>query len=368
MPKSTRPRAVVAGVTIVALANFFALPLLGDELLVTGWLSNSVVKYDGLTGELIDPIVPNGAGGLFRAHAAVIGPDGLLYVASFATDQILRYDPDDGTFIGVFVAAGGGGLNGPSDLMFAPNGNLCVTSFFTNNVLAYDGASGAFIEPFATGISSNPEALTFGPDGDLYVASGAGHRVTRYAGDTGAFVEIFVSPGAGGLNDPHDLVFGPDGHLYVSAFGAALVNKYNGETGAFIETFVADDPATPLVDESGGLSSPHGLAFGPDGHFYVASFGTDEVLRFDPATGDFENVFVTAGSGGINAPISLLFVGCAPCPTDANGDNDTGPTDLATLLVAWGPVEPGNCLDADSDGDIGPTDLATLLVAWGPCP
>ena len=60
--------------------------------------------------------------------------------------------------------------------------------------------------------------------------------------------------------------------------------------------------------------------------------------------------------------------GCGDCPTDANGDGETGPFDLATLLAAWGPVEAGNCLDANGDGDMGPFDLATLLAAWGPCP
>ena len=59
---------------------------------------------------------------------------------------------------------------------------------------------------------------------------------------------------------------------------------------------------------------------------------------------------------------------CGGCPTDVNGDGETGPLDLATLLAAWGPVEAGNCLDADGDGDMGPLDLATLLAAWGPCP
>ena len=54
--------------------------------------------------------------------------------------------------------------------------------------------------------------------------------------------------------------------------------------------------------------------------------------------------------------------------TDVTGDNDTGPTDLATLLTQWGPTFPGNCLDTDGDNNIGPNDLAVLLVAWGPCP
>ncbi len=70
----------------------------------------------------------------------------------------------------------------------------------------------------------------------------------------------------------------------------------------------------------------------------------------------------------------------APCPEDEcignlDGDLDVGPTDLATLLVAWGacqePCTPGpsaTCpADLDCDCDVGPIDLAILLVAWGPC-
>ncbi len=59
------------------------------------------------------------------------------------------------------------------------------------------------------------------------------------------------------------------------------------------------------------------------------------------------------------------------CPTDVDGNGDTGPFDLAVLLGCWGSL-PGipqcNCLmDADGDGNIGPFDLAVLLGAWGPC-
>ena len=58
------------------------------------------------------------------------------------------------------------------------------------------------------------------------------------------------------------------------------------------------------------------------------------------------------------------------CPTDVNGDNNTGPADLAALLGCWGPATAGVCLclDANSDGVIGPNDLAVLLGAWGDCP
>ncbi len=352
----------VVGVLMAA----FAGPVTADELLVSGWFSHNVVKYDGQTGEVIEPLVPSGGGGLTGAHAAKIGPDGLLYVASFGNDRILRYDPSDGTSLGTFVPAGSGGLNGPSDLIFDPDGNLCVTSFFSNAVLRYDGTSGAFIGFAATGIS-NPEALSMdGPDGDLYVVSGVGARVVRYDADSGAFLGNFVAPGSGGLVDPHDFLFAPDGYLYLSAMDSARVNKYDGQTGAFIENFVIDDPTTPAIDETGGLVSPHGLEIGPDGHLYVASFGSDEVLRYDGRTGDFIDAFVTVGAGGINGPISLEFV-TADCPPDLDGDGSINAADLAQLLGSWGPCGDDCPADFDGNGAVGAADLAVLLGSWGPC-
>jgi len=60
---------------------------------------------------------------------------------------------------------------------------------------------------------------------------------------------------------------------------------------------------------------------------------------------------------------------CSSCPTDVDGNGQTGAFDLANLLGAWGPVSPNSaCLDADSDGSINAFDLAVLLGAWGPCP
>ncbi len=63
-----------------------------------------------------------------------------------------------------------------------------------------------------------------------------------------------------------------------------------------------------------------------------------------------------------------LGAGCGDCPTDVDGDGNTGPFDLAFLLGFWGPVSQKTiCLDADSDGTIGPFDLAFVLGFWGPC-
>ena len=70
---------------------------------------------------------------------------------------------------------------------------------------------------------------------------------------------------------------------------------------------------------------------------------------------------------------AVVEIACAAqcpndCPADFNGDGETGPLDLASLLSEWGRTFPDDCLDANDDGLIDAFDLAMLLANWGPCP
>jgi hypothetical protein len=147
---------------------------------------------------------------------------------------------------------------------------------------------------------------------DLLVSSGGTDQVLRYDGTTGAFIDAFVSAGSGGLDQPSGLTFGPDGNLYVTSFSfppSPFLNhvlRYDGSTGAFLDVFVSAG--------SGGLDQPFGLTFGPDGNLYVSSvifargFITDsQVLRYDGSTGAFLDAFVPADSGGLFFPTGLTF-------------------------------------------------------------
>jgi hypothetical protein len=109
----------------------------------------------------------------------------------------------------------------------------------------------------------------------------------------GEFINAFVSSDSGGLSSPWDLVFGPDGDLYVSSVNNGEVLRYDGTTGAFLNVVAS------------GLSTPGGLTFGPDGSLYIANQGTDEVLRYNSSSG--LTSFVTAGSGGLSAPRRAVF-------------------------------------------------------------
>jgi streptogramin lyase len=186
------------------------------------------------------------------------------------------------------------------------DGNIFVGSATTSSVFEIDGYTGKINDSFVPSGSGGlyaPHGVTFGPDGNLYV-TGLSQSTTnlggilRYDGTTGAFIDTFVPAGSGGLGSPYGITFGPDGNLYVSGMSGNIL-RFNGKTGAFIDTFV------PFG--SGGLNTSFDIAFGPDGNLYATNWYGDDVLRFDGKTGDFLDVFVPPGSNGMAYPMGLAF-------------------------------------------------------------
>ena len=83
--------------------------------------------------------------------------------------------------------------------------------------------------------------------------------------------------------------------LFVTSRFTDEVLRYDAASGAFLGVFAA----------GGGLDNPVGLTFGPDGHLYVASGDSDEVLRYDGTSGAFLGVF--AAGGNLSGPTSFTF-------------------------------------------------------------
>ena len=148
------------------------------------------------------------------------------------------------------------------------------------------------------------------------VGNTRGNNVLMFDAYTGSPLGTFIEKGR--LDNPDTLLFGPDGNgdgksdLYIASGtkkGSSSILRFDGQTGSFIDVFVGDNANTNL-DESGGLIRPYGLAYGPDGNFYVSSFLTDQILRYNGATGAFIDVFAQ-GNGkkdGLNGPNGLLFI------------------------------------------------------------
>ena len=165
-----------------------------------------------------------------------------------------------------------------------------------------------FFVPFGTGGLSDPRQMIIGPDGYLYVASATSSRVLRFDANTGDFVDVFVSTASGGLDRPEGIAFGPDStgdaipEVFVSSRGTDQVLRYDGATGDFIDVFAEL-----------GIVAPTGLTFGVDRtgdgvpELYVAGFESDNVVEFDGVTGGFVRQLVPPGRGNLNGPVGLSF-------------------------------------------------------------
>ena len=261
--------------------------------------TDSVVKYDANTGQLLGTFVASGSGGLNVPGGLAFGPDGNLYVGSEFNNEVIQYNGTTGAFIQVWVDSKLGGLNTPEGLTFGADHNLYVSSTLTDEVLKYSGTiRSTFLGVFTPEPLKTPEGAILSPDGkSLFVASRDGNDIVRYDGKTGAFLGIFVAPKSGGLLKPRGLAIGADGNLYVSSFATDQVLKYDGGTGAPLGTFTPEP-----------LKAPAGAVLSADGKFlYAASSGSDEVLKYDGTTGAFLGIFVPAGSGGLKMPEGLAI-------------------------------------------------------------
>jgi streptogramin lyase len=307
---------VLAAIVMTAM-----IPCAYADLFVSSTDTGEVLRYNQVTGEFIDKYVSQGSGGLENPFAALLGPDGNLYVSDAGNNNsVMRYDgttgaplPAPGKSGAIFITPGDGGLQGPWGMIFGRDGNLYVASHFNDSVLRYSGTTGDFLDTFVPEGSGGlhlPRGMVFGPDGNLYVNRSMGPGWMRYDGTTGdplpapgQMGAVFASGNYPNGNGP-TMVFGPDGNLYTSSFVDNRVVRLNGTTGELIDTFVSPG--------SGGLSGPTGLIFGPDNNLYVISSYNNSVLRYDGATGAFIDTFIPPGSGGLGGPLYLVFTNADP--------------------------------------------------------
>jgi DNA-binding beta-propeller fold protein YncE len=318
----------MSGAVCWALAAFIAAPVFptrADELLVSGFGSDAVARFDAATGSHIGNM---SGGGVNGPQAVRLGPDGYLYLANEENDNVLRYSTITKTFLAEFVTSGDGGLDGPTALDFGPDGNLYVASFNTDAILKFDGQTGDYLGDFVAsgvgGLDGPDVGMIFGPDGHLYVPSFFNNRVIRYNGTSGV-PTTFIGPLApGALLQPRTILFHTDGLIYIASDSGDKVNRYTA-SGSFVSTYVAVG--------AGGLDGACGMAFDENGILYVSSWRNDRVLRYD-TFGVYIGDFFPAASGGLDGPTFLMFIADPLIPATSTW----GIVVMATLLLSAGTI------------------------------
>jgi len=261
----------------LALCLGLSAPAFGTYLLVNGFFSSNVLRFDMDTGLFVDEFITSSDGGLSFPEDIIIGPDGNLLISS-PSGGIKKYDRDTGDYLGSFASFYGARSMaiGPDDDVFVSreaigilrfdgwtgayegqfttlpvsshgmlfhNNYLYATDVYYNKLYRFDALTGNVVDILISGGRLNhPEGILIGDDGLLYIANGYTDEILRYNASTGAFVDVFVAAGSGGLNEPQDMMFGPDGYFYVSGYNSASIHRYDKFTGAFVDTLTSGLP------------------------------------------------------------------------------------------------------------------------------
>jgi hypothetical protein len=326
-----------------------------DELLVStlgqGFDSELVLRYNASTGELLSEI-GTGTGRTGRTGMA-LGPDGNLYVSSFADEQfflgsVMQFDGEtyeaNGTFAALVPAVQTDPfLAGASSMLFrslAEEGEyeLDVVGLFSRNVARFGISTtddGLVVNSAVIAISSGlvfPSAIVEHPvDGTILISNLGnddpmqgefqGGWVARYEATTGEFIENFINPGGdGSITQPSTLLILPDlSSVDLDCNGDGVVNAADltcacsaglDETLAELNLFKGD------FDGNREVAFPDFLVlagnFGEEGDYSDGDAncnGTVEFSDFLALSTNFGKESATAAAS-VPEPKSILLVAC----------------------------------------------------------
>ena len=204
-----------------------------------------------------------------------------LYISNNESHSVVIIDEVTGEFIGDFIAPTNGGLGQTQEMIINEDGNFLVTGLSNSTLKLYNGETGQFMRDYTIGyVLGAPTKTSIGPDGLIYVSQWTNNvnDVARFDYVTGAFVDEFVKDIDRAMGHAWD----DEGNYYLTSFGTPSVIKYDvqGNELMKIGEGILQGPVNVWVDDAN------------DGLF-VVDWSVGMVREFELSSGGFRRNFIT---------------------------------------------------------------------------
>ncbi len=186
---------------------------------------------------------------------------------------------------------------------------LLVSSWTRNNVKIYDGCSGEFIQDLdSQNLIQGPLGILQAPDGDLLVVSETNGRLLKFDQQTLSQGTVIMGddPSTTPVENnfiagPSGAVLGEDGFIYAASFTSNRVVKIDPQSWQIVDEM--------LPANSGQISGiDAGLTISDSGELYLPGYNSDNIIKINLTSKAVSEV-VTAGSGGLDAPRTIMING-----------------------------------------------------------
>jgi streptogramin lyase len=271
-------------------------------------------------------------------HDMIVHPSGHIYSVDMTTDTLYRMDPrvaDGGREAFRIPTEGlalGGGLSaalpsnsdmrvGPHSLQVDGDGAVWITLAVGNLLAKFDPTDSSFaMEPLPGGIY--PHTLRVDDRGRIWYTIAVSNHVGMYDPATGQhetirvparsfgeavmlralpfviwlsqYVDLDIGGGGegGGLPTPYGIDFAPNGDVWFSQLNAHRIGRIDPES---FEITMIDTP----------FSAPRRMRFDSKGMLWIPGFSSNVLSRFDPQSSEFTNYTIPVEPVGTETPYSL---------------------------------------------------------------
>jgi hypothetical protein len=310
--------------------------LIESEAWVVSAGSDNVLRYNSQTGSFIASLLEVPTGGFsFRSDATLSHAQQLYFIAF---SDVLAFDRQTNT-VRRIVDRSLLSTNFPAHLAFQDNDTLLVNNGLgTSNIESFSLLASGNQKGDSTSDAAVWRDFVVVNGNRLITAERSTDRLLSFSVDNLTAAPQILS--TQGLNKPEHLAVDSNENIYVTNAGSKDLSQFDSD-GNFLGRFITAG--------SGGLSQPGCLTIGPEGNIYICSTDTDQVLKYDGASGAFLNVFVETAAGGLNQPVSLVFAGLPRDEFRVNGEHDSD-GDLVNNNDDAFPEDGSESVDTDNDG------------------